>query len=94
MTNEKEYFISTKDAKGGFLSYISPIYALTEIEYLTLIKILIVEARSKSIGKKLLEVYRDSNEQRKEESEQLLKKIGVTQNGERKPHNTSKAKFI
>jgi len=74
---DKEYFISTTDEKGDFLIYSSNYFKLSEIDLINLIKITLIEARSKMIGKKLLEVYRDSTTHRQEITNQRLKLIGV-----------------
>jgi len=82
---DKEYFISTKEELGDYLIYSSDAFKLSEIDLINLIKITLIEARSKSIGKRLLEVYRDSTKQREELTEQRLKLIGVEQNGSKEP---------
>lgn len=84
---DKEYYISTKDDDGDFLIYQSEAYKLTEIDLINLIKITLIEARSKAIGRKLLEVYRDSTHERKEVTEKRLDLIGV-KNGKQKPIKT------
>jgi len=82
---DKEYFISTKEELGDYLIYSSDVFKLSEIDLINLIKITLIEARSKSIGKKLLEVYRDSTKNREAITEQRLKLIGVEQNGSKEP---------
>lgn len=82
---DKSYFLSTKDEKGDFLIYQSDMFRLSEIDVINLIKICLIEIRSKSIGKKILAVYRDSNEHRKNEINLRLQQIGITSDGETKP---------
>ena len=74
---DKEYFLSTKDENGDFLIYQSETYKISEIDLINLIKICLIESRSKAIGNKLLEVYRDSTHKRKEITQQRLNIIGV-----------------
>jgi len=45
----------------------------------------LIEARSKAIGRKLLEVYRDSTHKRQDITEQRLNMIGVEKNGKKEP---------
>ena len=84
---DKEYYISTKDEDGDFLIYQSEAYRISEIDLINLIKITLIEARSNTIGRKLLEVYRDSTHERKEVTEKRLDLIGV-KNGKEKPIKT------
>jgi len=90
---EQDYFIATKDVDGVPLIYTSDIYKLSEIDIINLIKICVVEGRAKALGKKILEAYRDSTEYRKEITNERLTKIGITENGERKPDTARKSKF-
>jgi hypothetical protein len=55
---------------------------------INLIKICILEARSKNIGKRLLAIYEDSTEDRKELTEQRLKYIGIEK--EKRPESVIK----
>lgn len=73
----QEYYIATKDEKKAFVIYVSEPFLLTEIDIINLIKICLIEARSKAIGNKLLEIYRDSTEHRKEKTKERLNSIGV-----------------
>jgi len=57
---------------------------------LTLIKICLIEKRSKKIGYKLLEIYRDSTEHKKEETKKKLEIIGIKENDS----NPTKRKHI
>ena len=57
---DKTYFLSTKDERGDFLIYQSDMFKLSEIDIINLVKICLIEIRSKSIGKKILAVYRSS----------------------------------
>jgi hypothetical protein len=80
-----EYYLSTK--KGNhFITYVSDCFKFSEIELLQLIKLCIILKRSKTIGNKILAVYKDSMELRGflKEAEEKLKKIGI-ENDKRKP---------
>lgn len=77
--DNKDYFIATKGKnKRDYIVYSSDCFRLSEIELLTLIKMCIKEMRSKTIGNKILLIYRDSTEHRKEITEERLNKIGIT----------------
>ena len=89
---DKEYYFATSE-NGDFLIYSSEIFKLSEIDLINLIKICLIEARSKSIGKKILGVYEDSTKKRKEITQQRLKMIGVKNEGKKEPERTKKAKF-
>jgi hypothetical protein len=87
---DREYFLSTKDEKGDFLIYQSDIFKLSEIDVINLIKICLIEIRSKSIGKKILAVYRDSNQHRSEIVQEKLKLIGIMDDGISEPTRINK----
>jgi hypothetical protein len=87
---DKEYFIATKDEKSEVLVYASESFRLSEVDLINLIKICLIEARSKAIGKKILAVYRDSTEHRKQITQERLKLIGVNDNGDQKPTKPKK----
>lgn len=84
--NDKDYFLATKIGKGisanDFLVYLSEPFKFSEIDIINLIKICIIEGRSKYLGRKILSIYRDSNEDRKELINDKLKMIGVETDGE------------
>jgi hypothetical protein len=88
MTNEKtekkEFYLSTIDQENDYLIYQSKPFKLTELDILNLIRLCLVERRSKRIGRKFLKVYRDSTEHRKELTRKRLNEIGVETN-EREP---------
>jgi hypothetical protein len=77
MENIKEYFIATIDNDGEFLVYTSDKFKLSEIDLINLIKICLVEQRSKGIGNKLKEAYIDSTSHRIEITNQRLNQIGI-----------------
>lgn len=83
-----QYYLSIRD-KLGFLAYASEQYALSELELINLIKLLIVERRNKTLGEKLLAIYEDSTEQRKELTQKRLSMIGI-KNGKSEPTRTGK----
>jgi hypothetical protein len=91
MENEKEYFIATLDTDGEPLIYMSEKYKLSEIDLINMIKICLVEQRSKGIGNKLKEAYIDSTSHRPEITKDRLTKIGVKDNGDNRPIKIKKA---
>lgn len=87
---DKDYFLSTLIKDKEYLIYSSEPFKLTEIDIINLIKICLVEGRSKYIGKRLLSVYRDSTIDREDITNERLIKIGVEKNG--KPEISKKPK--
>jgi len=79
MNGEKEYYIATKGKDKKFLIYITDNYKFSELDFLNLIKICILDRRNKSLGRKMLSVYEDSSE----DAEENLKKIGFYNNDEK-----------
>jgi len=82
---DKEYYLATKIKKGfgeDFLVYASEPFKFSEIDIINLIKICIIEGRSKYLGRKILSIYRDSTEDRKSITEEKLKMVGIESNGE------------
>lgn len=75
--DDKEFFVATKDEIGDFLIYSSPSFVLSEIDFINLIKICLIEARSKKMGRKFLDVYKDSTKYREEITKKRLNLIGV-----------------
>jgi hypothetical protein len=82
--DDKEFFLCTKDDDKNFVIFTSDTYKFSEFDVLNLIKICIIEQRSKAIGNKILEVYKDSTEHKKEIAKERLKKLGVSYD-EKKP---------
>lgn len=74
---EKEYFLSTIGEKKEYVVYQSENFKLSEIDLINLIKICLIDGRSKKIGNKLLSVYRDSTQKRKHITLTRLKQIGL-----------------
>lgn len=74
---DKFYFLSTLDEKGDFVIYTSDNFKLSEFDVLNLIKICIIEQRSKAIGNKILEAYKDSTEYKIKITKERLKKLGI-----------------
>ena len=74
---DMEYYFTTKDERNEFLVYASDFFKLSEIDLINLIKICLIEARSKSIGKKILAIYRDSTAYRQAVTNERLKLIGI-----------------
>ena len=90
-TDDKDFFLTTIDENGKFLIYTSDIFKLSEFDVLNLIKICMIEARSKTIGRKLLEVYKDSTEYKKNVTKERLTKLGINYD-ETKPVIRKKSK--
>ena len=67
------------DENNQILLYDSTAYSLSEIELINLIKICLIEERSKSIGRKLLDAYKDSTTHRKEITTKRLSQIGLNE---------------
>lgn len=91
MTQEdKEFFIATYDEKkpNEFIVYCSESFKMSEIDLINLIKICMIEARNKTVGRKLLEAYRDSTNGRIAITEERLKKIGINNEREKPTHAT------
>lgn len=77
LEEEQDYFLAIKKSKDEYIIYESNNFKLSEIDIINLIKICLIERRSKSIGKKVLEVYRDSTDHKKDLVKEKLKLIGV-----------------
>jgi hypothetical protein len=92
MENEKEYFIATIDTDGKPLIYMSAKFKLSEIDLINLIKICLVEQRSKGIGNKLKDAYIDSTTHRPDITKERLNRIGITDNADERPTKTTRAK--
>ena len=92
MEIDKEYYLSTQEGKDYFI-YKTEMFKLSEIDIINLIKICLIEARSKSIGRKILEVYKDSTEKRKKLTEERLKLIGIKEIEKQKPLKYGNAKI-
>lgn len=74
--NWGEYYLAIEE-KGETILYKSEPYALDEISIINLIKICLVQKRAVSVGRKILAVYLDTTQHKKEETNEVLKKIGV-----------------
>ena len=81
----KEYYLSTRNDKEEYLIYTSEKFKLSEIDLLNLLKMCIKDMRSKTIGNKLLLIYRDSTEHRKEITQERLNKIGIIEDEQPEP---------
>lgn len=96
MTQEDKYFyICTlnSDKPDDYLIYCSDTFRLSEIDLINLIKICMIEARNKTVGKKLLDIYRDSTNERIAITEERLSKIGIHNDNDReKPTHATRRK--
>jgi len=86
----QEFYLAIKSSKKEFVIYESEPFKLSEIDIINLIKICIMEARSKTIGKKILAIYEDATRDREEITKQRLKYIGILENEKPKPTTTKK----
>lgn len=94
MDKEKEYFIATSDDSDGKpVIYQSEKFKLSEIDLINLIKICLIEQRSKGIGNKLKDIYLDSTQHRIEITQERLSKIGLKDNGNNNPVKFSRTKI-
>lgn len=74
--NLEEFYLAGKK-KNTFLVYNSDFYKFSEIDILLLLKICLIEKRSKKIGKKILEFYKDLTKEREDLTLERLQKIGI-----------------
>lgn len=76
MENEQTYFLTTK-IDNQTVVYCSSKYSISELEMIQLIRLLYIQKRNKSLGEKILEVYRDSTKHKKDSVKENLKRIGI-----------------
>ena len=76
MEQQKDYFLSCME-DNQFIIYDSEKYRLNELDILNLIKICFINERSKSIGKKILDIYKDSTKDREHLTIKRLNSIGL-----------------
>lgn len=89
-----EYYLAIEKNKNNYLIYTSEPFKLSEIDLINLIKICLIEARSKIIGRKLIKIYKDSTqekEERKNLTRERLALIGIKEENE-EPLETKKIK--
>jgi hypothetical protein len=77
----KCFYLSTTDEHEQVMVYASESFKFLEEDIINLIKICLINSRDKSIGRKILAIYRDSTQNRAEITRQRLKMIGIEQNG-------------
>lgn len=89
---EQFYFITTKDKKGDYVSYVSEQYRLSELEILQIIRLMVIERRNIRLGNKILAVFRDATEHRKDEVVSKLKQLGINDDEKTRtiPKNSTK----
>jgi len=89
-TEQEEYYLAIQE-NGETILYKSELYVLNELDIINLIKICLVQKRAVSLGKKILNVYKDVTKHKEEETLKILKKIGLNlQNNN--PERTKKIK--
>jgi hypothetical protein len=81
MNDEQRFYLTTKIGKDVRV-YSSEAFAITELEFIHLIRMLYVQQRNKALGNKFLKVYRDATEHRKKQREENLNHIGIKEDGE------------
>jgi hypothetical protein len=89
---DQDFCIATLGENGEYVIYNSRNFKLSEIDMLSLIKMLIVERRSKLIGEKLLAVYQDGTRHRQQITLDRLRKIGIDKE-DQKPQQPKNASF-
>jgi hypothetical protein len=82
------FFLSTRTEKKRDICYTSEKYRISELEIFHLIRLLYTERRNRTLGNKILEIYRDATEHRKQEVDEKLKKIGI--DDDKKTENISR----
>lgn len=90
MAKDEEYFIATIDDNGKYIIYTSEKFKLSEFDLINLIRICLIEQRSKVIGTKILGAYRDSTEHKKIIAKRRLEVIGIKEHD--KPTKRKKPK--
>lgn len=73
------YYVCVKDKKSNFVVYESEPFRLSEIDFINLIKILMIERRNTKIGQRLVKIYQDSTIDRPDLTNERLQKIGLNQ---------------
>lgn len=79
--NLKEFYLATKNKKE-FLIYQSDNFKFSELDILLLLKICMIEKRSKKIGRKILNIYKDATQDRLDLTLERLEAIGIKENKE------------
>lgn len=89
---EQYFFISTKDKRGEYVSYVSEKYRISELEVMQIIRLMVIERRNIRLGNKILEVYRDATGHRKEEVASRLRQLGINDDEKTRtiPKNSTK----
>ena len=86
-----EYYLAIRD-NGEIVLYESEKFKLSTIDLINLIKICLVQKRAVSLGRKILEVYKDSTRHKEKKTFETLKKIGLNNEEEQKPTRSKKSK--
>lgn len=77
LEDNQDYFLAIKDERDDFIVYESEGFKLSEIDIINLIKICLIERRSKAIGERILAVYKDSTDHKKDIVNKKLSLIGI-----------------
>lgn len=88
--NEKNFYLATRGEDGVMEVYQSDKFFFAELEIINLIKICLIEERSKIIGRKIMQIYKDATEHRKDLTLERLKKIGIKEDEKQKPTREKK----
>jgi site-specific recombinase XerC len=82
LDDNQDFYLAVKD-RNEFIVYESDGFKLSEIDIINLIKICLIERRSKTIGERILSVYKDSTNHKKELVIKKLKLIGIDTDNEK-----------
>lgn len=93
--NVKYYYIAIDDEERGFghLIYKNEKFRISEVDMINLIRILLVERRNVTLGRKILDVYNDSTGY-SEQTLQKLKEIGLEYKQENEPRKSGRDRTI
>lgn len=61
MNDFKEFYLSTIGEKENYIIFTSDLYKFSEIDIINMIKICLIDKRSKILGNKFLNVYKNCN---------------------------------
>lgn len=90
----KCFYLSTTDEHDEIIVYVSESFKFSEVDVINLIKMCLINARDKGVGKKILSIYRDSTQHRKDLTEKRLKMIGIQNEEKFRPEKlTGKPQF-
>jgi hypothetical protein len=91
----KFFYLAVDDEEMGFghLIYKNEKFRISEVEMINLIRILLVERRNVTLGRKILDVYNDSTGY-SEQTLEKLRQIGLELGQENEPKRSGKDRTI